>query len=42
MAQLNLNDNEKQLIIESIKQGKPLPKETIYKLYADGEDVFLF
>ena len=42
MAQLNLTDNEKQLIIESIKQGKPLPKEYIYKLYADDEDVFLF
>jgi len=42
MKQLNLSDNEKQLIIESIKQGRPLPKEYIYKLYADDEDVFLF
>lgn len=40
MAQLNLTDNEKQLIIDSIKQGRPLLKEYIYKLYADDEDVF--
>jgi DNA modification methylase len=42
MAQLHLSDNEKQLIIESIKEGRPLPKEYIYKLYDDDEDVFLF
>ena len=42
MAQLNLTDSEKQLIIDSIKQGRPLPKEYIYRLYADDEDVFLF
>jgi len=42
MAKLNLTETEKTDIIESIKQGKPLPKEYIYKLYADDEDVFLF
>ncbi|SFV30235.1 site-specific DNA-methyltransferase [Thermoflavifilum thermophilum] len=42
MTQLNLTDNERQFIIDTIKQGKPLPKEYIYKLYADDEDVFLF
>ncbi|MGB4291273.1 MAG: site-specific DNA-methyltransferase [Bacteroidales bacterium] len=42
MAQLNLTESEKNEIIELIKQGKPLPKEYIYKLYADDEDVFLF
>jgi len=42
MAQLNLTESEKNEIIELIKQGKPLPKEYIYKLYANDEDVFLF
>jgi len=42
MAELNLSDREKQHIIDLIKAGKPLPKEYIYKLYADDEDVFLF
>jgi len=42
MAQLNLSDSEKQQIIDSIKEGKPLTKEYIYRLYADDEDVFLF
>ena len=42
MKQLNLSETEKQQIIDSIKQGKPLPKEYIYKLYTDDEDVFLF
>jgi adenine-specific DNA-methyltransferase len=42
MAELNLTESEKNEIIELIKQGKPLPKEYIYKLYADEEDVFLF
>jgi DNA modification methylase len=42
MEQLNLTATEKQQIIDLIKQGKPLPKEFIYKLYADDEDVFLF
>ena len=42
MAKPNLTESEKNEIIELIKQGKPLPKEYIYKLYADDEDVFLF
>lgn len=42
MAQINLSNSEKQQIIVSIKEGRPLPKEYIYKLYADDEDVFLF
>jgi hypothetical protein len=42
MAQINLSDSEKQQIIDSIKEGRPLPKEYIYKLFADDEDVFLF
>ena len=42
MAKLNLTESEKNEIIELIKQGNPLPKEYIYKLYADDEDVFLF
>ncbi len=39
---MNLNENEKQQIIDLIKNNQPLPKEYIYKLYADNEDVFLF
>ncbi len=39
---VNLTESEQGEIIELIKQGKPLPKEYIYKLYADEEDVFLF
>ena len=42
MQSINLSDSEKQQIINSIKEGSPLPKEYIYKLYADDEDVFLF
>jgi len=42
MTKLNLSDSEKQQIIDSVKEGRPLPKEYIYKLYADDEDVFLF
>ena len=42
MEHLNLTESEKTKFIEFIKQGKPLPKEYIYKLYADDEDVFLF
>ena len=37
-----MNDNDKNQIIELIKAGKKLPKEFIYKLFADEEDVFLF
>jgi len=42
MAHLNLTESEKNEIIDLIKAGRPLPKEYIYKLYADDEDVFLF
>ena len=37
-----LNETEKKDIIDLIKNGKKLPKEFIYKLFADEEDVFLF
>ena len=39
---MNLNDTDKAKIIELIKAGEKLPKEYIYKLFADEEDVFLF
>ena len=39
---MNLNDKDKNRIIELIKAGEKLPKEFIYKLFADEEDVFLF
>ena len=39
---MNLNDTDKSRIIELIKAGEKLPKEYIYKLFADEEDVFLF
>ena len=39
---MHLTDNEKELIINEIKAGRTLPKEYIYKLFADDEDVFLF
>jgi DNA modification methylase len=39
---MNLNDNDKNRIIELIKAGQKLPKEDIYKLFSDEEDVFLF
>lgn len=39
---MKLNDNEKQAVIDRIKNNEPLPKEYIYKLFADEEDVFLF
>ncbi len=37
-----MTDHEKSQIIELIKAGQKLPKEYIYKLFADDEDVFLF
>lgn len=37
-----MTDQEKNDIIELVKQGKKLPKEYIYKLFSDEEDVFLF
>jgi adenine-specific DNA-methyltransferase len=39
---MNLSDSDKNKIIELIKAGEKLPKEFIYKLFADEEDVFLF
>jgi adenine-specific DNA-methyltransferase len=39
---MNLNDTDKAQIIELIKAGEKLPKEFIYKLFSDEEDVFLF
>lgn len=39
---MNLTEKEKQHLISLIQEGKSLPKEYIYKLYADEEDVFLF
>ncbi len=39
---MHLSENEKELIINEIKAGRTLPKEYIYKLFADDEDVFLF
>jgi adenine-specific DNA-methyltransferase len=39
---MNLNDIDKTQIIELIKAGEKLPKEFIYKLFSDEEDVFLF
>lgn len=39
---MNLNDNDKNRIIELIKAGQKLPKEDIYKLFSNEEDVFLF
>ncbi len=37
-----MNDTDKNRIIDLIKAGEKLPKEYIYKLFADTEDVFLF
>jgi hypothetical protein len=39
---VNLSDAEKEIILDHIKNNRPLPKEYIYKLFADDEDVFLF
>ena len=39
---MSMNDTDKNRIIELIKAGEKLPKEYIYKLFADEEDVFLF
>lgn len=37
-----MTEQEKNNIIELIKKGEKLPKEYIYKLFGDEEDVFLF
>jgi len=39
---MNLSDKDKQEIIGRIQNNEPLPKEYIYKLFEDEEDVFLF
>jgi len=39
---MNLNDKEKNQILELIKNNQKLPKEYIYKLFEEDEDVFLF
>ncbi len=38
----DLSEKEKNKIIELIKNDENLPKEYIYKLFSDDEDVFLF
>ncbi|TSA25604.1 site-specific DNA-methyltransferase, partial [bacterium] len=37
-----LSDKEKEIVINYIKDGKTIPKEYLYKLSKDDEDVFLF
>ncbi|MBF0345240.1 MAG: site-specific DNA-methyltransferase [Nitrospirae bacterium] len=37
-----MDDRDKNRIIELIRAGERLPKEYIYKLFSDEEDVFLF
>ncbi len=37
-----MTESDKNKIIEMIKAGEKLPKEFIYKLFSDEEDVFLF
>jgi DNA modification methylase len=39
---MNLNEKDKTQVIELIKADEKLPKEFIYKLFSDEEDVFLF
>ncbi len=39
---INLSEVEKKKIIDLIKENQPLPKEFLYKLYKEQEDVFLF
>jgi len=39
---MHLSNNEKEQIIQAIQNNQPIPKELIYKMYADEEDVFLF
>lgn len=39
---MKLTDKEKEIIISAIKDNQPIPKEYIYKMYEDEEDVFLF
>jgi len=39
---MTLTDKEKQEVLSLIQSGQSLPKDYIYKLFADEEDVFLF
>jgi len=39
---MNLSVKEKELVIQAIKDNKPIPKKFIYKMHSDEEDVFLF
>jgi DNA modification methylase len=39
---MNLSDKEKEFVIQAIKNNQPIPKEYIYKMHSDEEDVFLF
>ncbi len=39
---MTLTDKEKQEVLSLIQSGQTLPKDYIYKLFADEEDVFLF
>ncbi|MCP9234745.1 DNA methyltransferase [Lewinella sp. JB7] len=39
---MNLSPADQSRIIDLIKAGQPVPKEDLYKLAADEEDVFLF
>jgi len=38
----NLSEKEKKQVINLIKEGKIIPKELLYKMAKDDEDVFLF
>ena len=37
-----LSEKEKEKVINYIKDGKTIPKEYLYKMSKDDEDVFLF
>jgi hypothetical protein len=37
-----MTEQDKNDLIERIREGKKLPKHLIYQLFADDEDVFLF
>jgi adenine-specific DNA-methyltransferase len=39
---ISMTEKDKSHIIDLIKAGEKIPKEYIYKLFADEEDVFLF
>ncbi len=38
----SLSDEEREQVVNLIKEGKNIPKELLYKLSKDDEDVFLF